>query len=412
MSDQPTKPNLSALRINRDETPVSPRPTRSRRGWIWIVMAAVVVGLAIVIGLQTTGSAIPVETATVQYLNPASARSLLTATGYVVAQRKAEVASKGTGRLEVLNVEEGDWVDKGDIIAKLEAGDVTAAREAARAAVAVAEAEVARAKALEKEAKLAYDRAAELLNQKLIAQAEFDNAEARFNSAAASVAAAEAGLISAKADWQYADVQVENTIIRAPFDGTVLTKNADVGDVVAPFASSAASKGAVVTLADMRSLEVEADVSESNIEQIVRGQRCVITLDAYPADPYDGYVKKIVPTADRTKATVMVKVAFDSLDQRVLPEMSAKVSFLPHESDSEMIDSRTVLSVPSSAITERDGEQVAFVVRQGRAYQTPVEIGAAYGGAVEVRSGLTRGDVVVTNPAASLREQSEVELKR
>lgn len=373
-------------------------------------MAAVVVGLAIVIGLQTSGSAIPVETATVQYLNPASARSLLTATGYVVAQRKAEVASKGTGRLEVLNVEEGDRVDKGDIIAKLEADDVSAAREAARAAVAVAEAEVARTKALAKEAKLAYDRAADLLNQNLISQAEFDNAEARYNSASASVAAAEAGLVSAKADVQYANVQVENTIIRAPFDGTVLTKNADVGDVVAPFASSAASKGAVVTLADMGSLEVEADVSESNIEQVQRGQRCVITLDAYPANPYDGYVKKIVPTADRTKATVMVKVAFDSLDERVLPEMSAKVSFLPQESDSEMIDSRTVLSVPSSAIIERDGQQVAFVVRRGRAYQTTVETGARYGGAIEIRNGLTRGDVIVNNPAAGLRDGSEVEL--
>lgn len=410
MNNESTKPDLSALRIRRDDPPASSGSSRSRRGWIWVVVAVVVVGVALVIGFQSRGSAIAVETATVQYLNPASAQSLLTATGYVVAQRKAEVASKGTGRLEVLNVEEGDWVNKGDIIAKLEADDVTAAREAARAAVAVAEAEVDRTRALEKEAKLAFDRAADLLNQKLISQAEFDNAEARYNSASASVAAAQAGLVSAKADLQYAAVQVENTVIRAPFDGTVLTKNADVGDVVAPFASSAASKGAVVTLADMSSLEVEADVSESNIEQIKQGQRCVITLDAYPASPYDGYAKKIVPTADRTKATVMVKVAFDSLDERVLPEMSAKVSFLSPRDDSEMIDNRTVLSVPSSAITERNGQTVVFVVRQGQAYQTPVETGTTYGGTVEVRSGLERGDVVVIYPAAELRDGSAVEL--
>ncbi|GAB4327500.1 MAG: efflux RND transporter periplasmic adaptor subunit [Candidatus Zixiibacteriota bacterium] len=410
MSNESTKPDLSALRIRRDDPPAYSGSTRSRRSWIWAIAAVIVVAAALVIGFQFGGSAIPVETATVQYLNPASAQSLLTATGYVVAQRKAEVASKGTGRLEVLNVEEGDWVTKGDIIAKLEADDVTAAREAARAAVAVAEAEVDRNKALEKEAKLAFDRAANLLSQKLISQAEFDNAEARYNSASASVAAAQAGLISARADLQYAEVQVENTIIRAPFDGTVLTKNADVGDVVAPFASSASSKGAVVTLADMSSLEVEADVSESNIEQITQGQRCVITLDAYPASPYNGYAKKIVPTADRTKATVMVKVAFDSLDERVLPEMSAKVSFLPTQDDSQMIDNRTVLSVPLSAITERDGQTVAFVVRQGRAHQVPVDTGTTYSGAVEIRRGLARGDVVVIYPAAELHDGSTVEL--
>jgi RND family efflux transporter MFP subunit len=364
----------------------------------------------VLLGLRSRGAAVKVETGSVETLVPASARSTLTATGYVVAQRKAAVASKATGRLETLLVEEGDRVRAGDVIARLEANDVLAGLAAARAAVAQAAAELERARAVAKEAKIAFDRAADLLAQHLLARSEFDQAEAQHATALAQVQAAEAAQASARANAELAAVQVENTYIRAPFDGTVLTKDADVGEVVAPFASSASSRGAVVTLADMGSLEVEADVSESNIRQVRPGQPCLITLDALPQEPYRGSLKKIVPTADRAKATVLTKIAFERLDDRVLPEMSAKVSFLSPDADSGASSIRTVLAVPAAAVAERGGRPVVFVVRQGRVAQVSIDPGARYGGVVEVRSGPAGGEIVVLDPPPRLRDGGRVKL--
>lgn len=411
MTDQKSKPDLSSLRIHREEGHASGKHHARRWTWIRLLVVAVVVAAVVIFALMAGNGTPVVETAMVQRLSPAAAQSLLNATGYVVAQRKAAVASKATGRLEVLYVEEGDWVKEGDVLGRLESDDVGAALRAARATTARAEAELKRAEALAKETELNFERARELLSQKLISQAEFDNAEAAHNSAQATVNAANAAVRAAQADADYAAVQVENTYIRAPFDGTVLTKNADVGEVVAPFASSASSKGAIVTLADMTSLEVEADVSESNIQQIQPNQPCVIVLDAFPADPYAGHVKKIVPTADRAKATVMVKVAFDNLDERVLPEMSAKVSFLPASGDTAAVSTRSIITVSRAALREQEGQNIVYVVRQGRVRQTPVDIGQTYGGAVEIRSGLDIGEVVVLHPPANMNDGDAVRLK-
>jgi RND family efflux transporter MFP subunit len=413
MEHETTKPDLSSLRIRRDEQPAGASGTGSRRGpWVWLVPILAVAAVAVYFAVRGGGRTIVVETATVQRLSPAGAQSLLTATGYVVAQRQASVASKGTGRLEQLNVEEGDRVKAGDVIGRLEAKDVDASLNAARARIAQAEAEVASARAGAKEAKLNFDRTRELLANKLVAQSDFDGAEARYNSAVANVNSAEAAVRSVQADAKWAEVQVENTFIRAPFDGTVLTKDADVGEVVAPFASSASSKGAVVTLADMSSLEVEADVSESNIQQIQPGQPCLIVLDAFPANPYRGRVKKIVPTADRARATVKTKVAFDSLDGRVLPEMSAKVSFLPVDMNTDAMTTKTVLSVPKSALTDRSGQPVVYVVRQGLAHETPVTVGETYGGSTEIKSGLQLDEVVVLYPPARMLDGDRIKLKQ
>lgn len=412
MTTDSPRPSLSSLRINRDEPrPSGPSASSKSRAWLWGLIAVAVVALIGYFFFGRGAAAIEVQTATVQRLAPASAQSLLTATGYVVAQRAAAVASKGTGRLEELRVEEGDQVKAGDIIARLEAADVTASLGAARAAQKEAEAAVEYAKAQAREARLRFDRVSGLRDKQLASEAEYDQARAASESAEANVVAAEAGLRAAAANVEWAEVQVENTIIRAPFDGTVLTKTADVGEVVAPFASSSSSRGAVVTIADMSSLEVEADVSESNIQQIRVGQPCLITLDALPAEPYRGRVKKVVPTADRSKATVMVKVAFDQLDGRVLPEMSAKISFLPSDLQSDAVSTKTVLTVPSSAVVQRNGAAAVFVVKQGRVSMRPVETGQTYGGAVEVRAGVELGDVVVIAPPPQLGEGDAIKLK-
>ncbi len=412
MNEESRKPDIASLQIHRE----SPAPAASsvpRKGFslYWAALTVAVAAIAIYFILGSRHSGIEVATAAVSRIAPASAQSLLTATGYVVAQRSASVASKGTGRLEELNVEEGDKVKAGDVIARLEAQDVNASLAAARASLKQTEAQVDLAKAQAREAKLAFDRMEELSKKNLASTSEYDQARAAHESAEANVAAAEASLHASQANVDWADVQVENTIIRAPFDGTVLTKEADVGEVVAPFASSASSRGAVVTIADMSSLEVEADVSEANIRQIRLDQPCLVTLDALPAEPYRGRVKKVVPTADRSKATVMVKVAFDQLDDRVLPEMSAKINFLPDSTDATSVSTETILTVPANAVVHRNGVTQLFVVSQGKVSARTIEAGRTYGLALEVKSGVNVGEIVVVSPPESLSDGDSVKLK-
>ncbi|MGH7456608.1 MAG: efflux RND transporter periplasmic adaptor subunit, partial [bacterium] len=206
------------------------------------------------------------------------------------------------------------------------------------------------------------------------------------------------------------EVALEYTNIRAPFDGTVLTKNADVGEVVAPFGSASSARAAVVSIADMSSLEVEADVSESNIQRIKPGQPCEIVLDAYQETRYPGVVGKIVPTADRAKATVLTKIKFVQIDERVLPEMSAKVTFLSKASAENTMNSAKKIAVSPAAIVTRGDQKIAFVVRDGIVTETPVEIGGTLGSMLEVRSGLVEGNQVVLNPSENMATGTKVKL--
>jgi HlyD family secretion protein len=270
-----------------------------------------------------------------------------------------------------------------------------------RAQLEKAKADLGIARADYEDAKLSLERAKTLLRSNLTPQAEVDAAEARFNRVRASILAAEAGVAAI-------GVALEYTRIRAPFDGTVLTKNADVGEVFAPFAASANSKGAVVTMADMNSLQVEADVSESNIIRVRAGQPCEIVLDAYPEKRYAGYVHKIVPTADRAKATVMTKVAFRQRDDRVLPEMSAKVFFLSKETTPDEAGAAPKLTIPLSSVTTRDDKKIVLLIRDGFITETPVRLGSVMNDRIEILEGLSQGDRVVVRPDLSLTSGSRV----
>ncbi len=392
MSTTTERPDLSTLRIRRDPEGTS----RPRLGTPIVIMAGILlIIIAAILFFKPFGSGgTDVETVTASLVYPSQANAVLTASGYVVAQQKAAVASKGTGRLVYLGVEEGDRVTKGQIIARLEDQDVVAALDKARADLAVAQADSV-------DASRSLERTRTLVNSNLASAADLDAAAARFGRVTATIASARAGVSGAA-------VALENTRIRAPFNGTVLTKDADVGEVVAPFAASPNSRAAVVTMADMSSLQVEADVSESNITRVAVGQSCVIVLDAYPEKRYPGRVHKIVPTADRTKATVLTKVAFVERDDRVLPEMSAKVTFLSSGANDSSAAAPAMLSVPASSVTERAGQQVVLLVRNGIITETPVRTGRTAGGSVEILSGLSQGDRVVLHPAAELTTGSTV----
>ena len=380
-----SKPDLSSLRINRGSEYKPPR-----KWWKWVLAASVIplllLGYFLLMRSVTPGLTVQIGSATT--ITGSQAQALLTASGYVVAQRRAAVASKATGRLAYLGVVEGDRVRAGQVLARLENEDFAAEVDRVKATLMQARAEST-------EATRFYDRQKKLLSSGGISQLEFEGAEARYQRALAGVASARAAVKSA-------EVALENTLIRAPFDGTVLTKSAEVGEMVAPLASTGSSRGAVVTLADMSSLEVEADVAEANIDRVRTGLPCEITLDAYPDTRYPGKVVKIVPTADRSRATVLVKVAFLSRDRRVLPEMSAKVNFLPETTKLSSEQEKPVVAVPNSAVTSRNGVKMVFLVEGTTVRSTPVVTGRVLGDLTEIKEGLTSGDRVVLTPPGSL----------
>ncbi len=276
--------------------------------------------------------AAPLPAGTVSVSSGPHRSSILNATGYVVAQRSAAVSSKATGRLKELNIKEGDLVTKGQILGVLENDDLQAAVRESEAAVAAAMANVSSVQAELQEAKLHRERIEQLRKSSFSSQSDLDTARTRVLKNEAQLDAANAQVSLSQAALSRVRTELEYTCVRAPFDGTVLKKFSEVGEIVAPFGSSTNARAAIATLADMHSLQVEADVNESNLSKVFVGQECSIVLDSVPDHTYRGVVDKIVPTVDRAKATVLTKIRFVDLDSRVIPEMSAKVEFKLKES--------------------------------------------------------------------------------
>lgn len=399
-----SQPDLSKLKLNR--APGGPSLTSRRRGWRRalkpVLLGVLVLGVGGGVLQRWRNAPLEADLATVTTAFPFQNHAVLTSTGYVVAQRKAAVASKATGRLEWLGVAEGARVRQGEVIARLESTDVAAARDQARANLRVAKANLEQTRVEFAEARREAARSADLLARQFVSASVHDQALARVDKAAAAVRSLEASVAVAEANVRAAEVAVEQTLIRAPFDGVVLTKSANVGDVVTPFSSSIDAKGAVVTMADMATLEVEADVSESNLSKVKVEQPVEISLDALPERRFGGRVSRMVPTVDRAKATVMTKIRFDALDPAVLPEMSAKVVFLSRAVTEADRQARTAVN-PSAVVRESEGE-IAFVVRDGVARRVPVRTGEKLGDLVEVLSGLAPGDKVVVQPGPKVSD--------
>jgi len=395
---------LSRLKI--DKTAKTAQPGRRRKTMLIAGAAAVAVLAAVLAWMGVFSPAQSVEVATVSQTYPSQSFTLLNASGYVVAQRKAAVASKITAQLIELAVEEGSRVKKGDILARLEGEEARAVRDQAEANLSVARYSLAQARAELEDARASFERERELLAKEYTTQASFDAAEARYKKAAAGVSGAEAALRAAEATLEAARVNVEYTIIRAPFDAVVLTKNADIGDIVTPLGAAANAKAAVVTIADMDSLQVEADVSESNLEQVKAGQPCEIQLDALPDRRFRGEVHLVIPTADRTKATVMVKVRFIDMDPRVRPEKSAKVAFLSKPVGAG--EEKSLTTINPAAVVSRNGKSIACVVKDGVAQEQEITKGEKLGDLLVVTAGVKAGDRVVLNPPKSLRTGSRV----
>jgi RND family efflux transporter MFP subunit len=365
--------NLQKLKINRVSDPaanISIRRKSGRFARYLLLIALILAGLTAYRNFRPSGE--DVQVGTVGFVYPSQTFTLLNATGYVVPQTKADVASKATGRLEKLEVEEGSVVEKGQVLARLENRDLQAALNQAKANVDAARTELDKNRADLKESSLALKRAESLLKKKFISEGAYDTEVARHDRAVAAVANGKALIEAAEAAQRSAQVALEYTLIRAPFDGVILSKHADVGDMLAPFSSTSLSKGSVVSMADMSTLQVEADVSESNLLKVRLGQPCEVQLDAMPDERFRCVVHSIVPTVDRTKATVLVKTRFIDTDSRILPDMSAKVAFLSQALAPEQMS--PVKAVAPTAVVRRNGVDLVFRVDGTRVRETPVEI--------------------------------------
>jgi RND family efflux transporter MFP subunit len=387
-------PDLSSLRIQRDD---DPPPGRSGRGrsLVWIVIAlALAAGVAWWL-VARPGQALAVHAATVSATGGGSASNAgITANGYVVARTRASVSAKILGRLSSLRVHEGSFLRAGEIIATIDDADVQAQVASARAAEAQVAVQIA-------QAKRDLHRAEQLHADQLNSAADLEDAQTR-------VDAFNAQLASAKAQTQVAEASLENTRVRAPFEGTVLRKDAEVGEIVAPSsAGGGLTRTAIVTMADLSTLEVEVDVNEAYIAQIRGGQPARITLDAYPDTSFSGRVRQVVPTADRQKATVQVKVSILDHDSRILPEMGAKVLFESQGEGPLHTAPRRVL-VPSAALVQAEGVARVWVIANGKVSSRTVDLGPSREDQIEVRSGLEGGESVVLSPPPVLRNGARV----
>jgi RND family efflux transporter MFP subunit len=410
-------PDLSRLRINRDAPPAPVRKALGRN--VAIFGAALVVIAATTFGFRAR--AVPtVQVVTAAASGTAGGSSAggvtsVTANGYVVARTKASVSAKTAGRLAFLGVSEGSHVNRGDVIARLDNADFQAGVAQAQANVASSDATIIEARAERDQLLRDAERIREIRtrNPQLISPQDYETAASRAAGAEARLNAAIARRRSADAALRLSQASNENTIIRAPFTGTVLRKDAEVGEVVAPSVGGGLTRGAVVTMADLTTLEVEVDVNEAYIARIVSGRPARITLDAYPDTSFRGAVRQVVPTADRQRATVQVKVSIDDHDPRILPEMGAKVDFLEpaEKTTASATPARPTIRVPVAVVKNDGGASVVWIVREGKLVRRPVVTGPVSGGFLEVRSGLDGGEQLLSSgvdvPAEGMKVKTQ-----
>lgn len=390
---------LKQLSIDRG----SNAPGKKRRWGRWLALAIVILVAA---GIALKPAKIEVQTSSVITSYPSQQYAQLTASGYVVAQRRAAVASKATGRLVLLNVREGSQVKQGEVLARLDSSDVRAAMAQAQAGIRQAEAGVAQARVELVNAEAELRRAQGLHTQGFISMQALDSASNRVLAAKAAINLAQAAVAVAQAQLKVQQVNQDFTEIRAPFDGVVLVKNANVGDIITPFSSAAGTQGAVVTMADLSTLEVEADVSESNLSKAKIGQPVEITLDALTTSRFRGSIVGIVPTVDRAKATVMTKIRFEQLDARILPEMSAKVSILSQAVSAA--EQMPLLAINPKTVLERDGKQQVLRIKDDSVELVQVTLGRKIGDSIEVKGDLKSGDKLILAPSDKIKPGTKI----
>ncbi len=398
------KDQLASLRIDRKAVP------RRRYGWPLLLLALPGIGGAGYYAWRNyhTADVLEVEIIRPFVMRPGEAprrMPVLTASGYVVARKKAVVSAKIQGRLSELRVEEGTRVKEGDILARLESADQEAQVERAKAAVERAEVELA-------ENQRQLKNSESLAKDGIAMQDDTDQARSR-------VRINEAALKLAKADLGVFRAYLDNTVIKAPFSGIVIKKMAEVGESVAPIppgVNVSTSSGAIVAMADFATLEVEVDVNESNISKLRDQHPAEISIDAIPERRFKAMLRQIIPSADRTKATVLVKVSFLEKDDLLRPELSARVTFFDEDATLALppdpgASPTPVITVPRQALTKRAGGDVVFESARGKAVVRKVVLGEVKGDRAIVKDGIGGTEQLILNPAETLQEGQEIKTR-
>jgi len=403
-SEEKKAADLSSLRIDSADR------TSSGGGKRWMVIAAAGVILLLIVFFAMAGRKTEVSVAPVRAPGGAESLTILNASGYVTPRRRATVAAKITGRVKEMLVEEGMQVAEGQILARLDDSDAQSAFAAAKADRAVAAAAVPGVEASLKDADLTLTRARELERAGFLDPQSLDNALASRDALRAQLEVSRRQVTSASARMAVAQQNLDNCTVRAPFAGIAVSKDAQPGEMVSPISAGGGfTRTGISTVVDMASLEVEVDVNESYIAKVTPGQRVEATLDAYPDWKIPASVRTVIPTADRQKATVKVRISFDNLDPRILPDMGVKVAFLQGERPVGAVAPKGL--VPREAVREDGGKKVVFVLREGRLSRVEVTPGEARGTEVEVMDGVAPGETVVTGGPKGLKDGQKVVVK-
>ena len=409
MSDNAASPSLEGLRIPRDE---QPRPGLAKR-YLWPSIGTVcVVGVLVLLAVNFwPASTTEVRIETVQLSSAGGAASVLDASGYVTARRSATVSSKRTGRIRRVLVEEGMSVEEGQVVAELDDAAELAQLRLAEAQLAAARSALGETRAELHEAELSFSRLSELNDRGLASEAELDAARATRDRLSARLKSQEAAVTVAERAEEVQRQAHSETVIRAPFAGRVIDKNAQPGEMVSPVSAGGGfTRTGICTLVDMESLEIEVDVNEAYLQRVQEGGAVTARLDAYPSWRIPAEVIAIVPTANREKATVRVRVGILERDTRILPDMGAKVSFIEPGRPSPAATSEPArLSIATSALMGHSDNHWVFVAEEGQALRRDVVTGERDGTRVVVLSGLSRGEKVVVDPPAGLSDGAEIQ---
>jgi RND family efflux transporter MFP subunit len=401
---------LKELRIDRD-APEEGSPSRLR---LWLAPGAAVVVLGgLLAWFLNREHPVEVSVATAGAMPATSAgTSVLDATGYVTARRQATVSAKITGKVREVRIEEGQQVKAGDILATLDDSEARVDVQLRRAQLAAARAQLTEAEAASANAEREYQRQQEVAALKLTSASALDAAHTQAEASRARTLSQSSAVRVAQEALQAAQVQLDNTVVRAPFDGVVTVKAAQPGEMISPISAGGGSiRTGIGTIVDMDSLEIQVDVSESYINRVQPGQKVEAILNAYPEWRIPASVIAIVPTADRSKATVKVRIALGEKDARIVPEMGVRVAFLESNDAAEGAPAPRGALVPSESIRQDDGKDVIFLLRDGRAERRAVSLGGTLGDSRQVQAGVTAGSTVIVDPPAGLKDGDAVTVR-
>ncbi len=405
MSD--TKPTLDDLRIDR-----SHRPQPRQRSGLIIAAVILVVIAALVAWQFTRQKSIAVRTAVAREVSAGGGggdRTVLNASGYVTARRAATVSAKVTGKVTEVLIEEGMLVKEGQVLARLDDTNVKTSLDVTEAQLDSARSALEETRAQLKQAENEYHRTTELAKQNIASQSDLDLAESNANTLRARLARQERDVTVADRQVAFYRQQMDDMIIRAPFSGVITTKDAQPGEMISPISAGGGfTRTGIGTVVDMKSLEIEIDVNESSIDRVEPGQPVEAILDPYPTWKIPCKVIAIIPTADRQKSTVKVRVGFDQLDPRILPDMSVKVAFLKMDAAAPAASHARTITVPKSAVQQRDGHDIVFIMQNGKVERRAITVSSTESDDAVVSAGVAAGDRVVVDPPADLADGAEV----